>query len=524
MVKILAKRGSKLLQENSPGAHLRKRVEEARRPKADQKVKVKKLAEKPATLAILCAATLAFQIHQWQEIYCNLLERLRTEKGCRFLVTAPPQLGKTIITSQRLPAYLLGWDPEHRVRLACYNETHAADQGAVVRDIMASAEYRAWFPNSAISPKASAHEFSTPPRLALKDAQPSFRAMGLLSGFVGTGADTLIIDDPYASADAARSEAINESVWRWWSQTAKVRIADDCNVVCMFHPYHDDDLMARLAKEGGWEIFRFPAIADEETCEFGTDLTLVQGIRKPGEPLSPLRSVDYFLKLEASDPITFAAQFQGRPKTAGGGTFKISELRTITAYPSGIIGAVRAWDLAATSGAGDYTVGVLVVKLRSGRYAILDAVILQGSPEEVDEAITETAAEDKANLAIKDIVTIRLARDPGSAGKRDAAYLVRMLPGWIVNVVTVTGSKVKRARSFASQMNVGNVDILEAFGRIVKTGPYLGRDAKEALVRMFAAFPWGVAKKDGVDACADAFTELEGLEVTGVDSYSPQVW
>lgn len=462
--------------------------------------------EAPRSLADLCRSTLAFPLHGWQALYCDLLERLVTERGCRFLVAAPPQFGKTVITSQRLPAYLLGVDPIHRVRAACYNETHAARQGAVVRDIMASAEYRAWFPTSGVSKEASAHEFTTPARRGLRDGQSSFRAMGLLSGFTGTGGDTVIIDDPYASGDDARSETINERVWRWWTQTAKVRISDDCNVVVMFHPYHDDDLMSRLKREGGWEIYRFPAIADVAESEHGTDLTLIHGLREPGEPLSPIRTIAYLESLRASDPFTFAAQFQGVPLPDAGGMFRVSALQSYDESAGDFTARVRAWDIASTSGAGDYTAGVLMGKRRDGRYVILDAVLLQGSPDEVDRAILETAATDGKS------VRIRLAEDPGSAGKRDVASLIRLLSGYIVRSVRVSGSKESRARALSSQVNAGNVAMPESFGRRVATGPHRGRDTAEALRRMFQGFPFGAGKKDGVDAAADAFAELSGSD------------
>ena len=87
----------------------------------------------PQSLADFTSATLAFALHGWQRLYCELLERLSTEKGLRLLVHGPPQFGKTVITSQRLPAYLLGQSPSLRIGVACYNETHAIKQTSVVR-------------------------------------------------------------------------------------------------------------------------------------------------------------------------------------------------------------------------------------------------------------------------------------------------------------------------------------------------------------------------------------------------------
>ena len=98
----------------------------------------------------------------------------------------------------------------------------------------------------------------------------------------------LLVDDPYKAAEEAASLTINEKVWRWWSQTASVRIDPDANVIVMFHRYHNDDFAGRLLEERlpngkHWEYLRFPAIADENLD--GSDPTG----RKEGELLSPMR-------------------------------------------------------------------------------------------------------------------------------------------------------------------------------------------------------------------------------------------
>lgn len=457
----------------------------------------------PQSLTEFVQSTVAFPLHDWQRLHlCPILERLRTEKGLRILLHAPPQFGKSVIVSQRLPAYLIGHDPTHRVALACYNETHSANFGAVVRDLMASPEYAEMFPQSVIGKDDAAGEFRTGPRKALRDAQPSFKAMGLLSGFTGKSADTLIIDDPYKSAADAESPAVNGSVWRWWTATARPRMKASANVVVMFHRYHDDDLAAKLLAEGNWEYYRFAAIADG--LNEGIDPTG----RAIGEPLSPMRSLEELEGEKASDPVTFAGQFQGVPSGAVG-TFFTGELASVP-YPAEITRAVRAWDIAATEGGGDYTAGVPMAKLPDGRFVILPSVVLvQEGPDKVDAAILEAANGDGKK------VDIRLAQDPGSAGKRDALAITRKLAGYSVTVERVSGSKESRARAFAAQVNLGNVGIVES-SELVTSGPYRGMTVTNALRRMLKGFPHSTAKKDGVDAASDAFSRLTSSGQWGV--------
>ena len=276
-------------------------------------------SKEPPRFAHFARRTVHFDLHEWQQnVLCPLIERLAFERGVRVVFHAPPQYGKSVLLSQRAPAYLLGVDPLHRVGLACYNETHASNFGAVVRDLMLTPEYLELFPDarSRVREDAAMGNFFTAGRKALNDAQPSFMAMGLQSGFTGKGVDTLIIDDPYKSAEEARSVTINDKVWRFWKDTASVRIGEQANVVVMFHRYHEDDLCARLLNEGGWEHIRLPAIADEN--EDGSDPTG----RQPGELLSPMRSVAWLTSQKLDNPGTFEGQFQGRPRGVQGAFFR----------------------------------------------------------------------------------------------------------------------------------------------------------------------------------------------------------
>lgn len=308
-------------------------------------------ASLPISVAEYTQKTVNFDLHEWQKILCGHLYLWATGKGQRLLIHAPPQFGKSIIVAQRLIAYVLGLDPLAKVGLACYNIEHAEGFGEVVLDLMRQPEYAEVFPNTKLSKNPNRNKFRTVQRAALKDGQYSFMALGLLSGFTGKGVSHLIIDDPYASADDARSEAINERVWRWWSQTAKVRLTDDANVLVMFHRYHEDDFAGRLLAEGDWTYLRFPAIADGEDDD--------PTGRQVGELLSPMRSEAYLAEIQERDPQTYLSQFQGRPRPPEGAFILRQYLKTGHVPP--IDRWVRFWDLATSEKqTGDYTVGALV--------------------------------------------------------------------------------------------------------------------------------------------------------------------
>jgi predicted phage terminase large subunit-like protein len=97
-------------------------------------------------------------------------------------------------------------------------------------------------------------------------------------------------------------------------------------------------------------------------------------------------------------------------------------------------------------------------------------------------------------------VTVRLAQDPGQAGKSQAEQLVRKLAGYPVKVERPTGDKATRAAPLASQAEAGNV-------RILLTGDTSADAWIQPFLDELALFPAG-SHDDQVDAAADAFNEL----------------
>jgi hypothetical protein len=315
------------------------------------------------------------------------------ERGLRILVHGPPQYGKSLPVSKRFPAYALGVKPLLRIVLAGYNVTHAKGFCEVVRDVMNGPEFKEMFSSleSAVPKNASAEMFSTTARAALQDGQESITAVGLLSGFTGRGADLLIIDDPYASPDDARSEAVNERVWRWWSELAKVRISDDTNVLVMFHRYHEDDFAGRLMAEGGWEYYRFPAIADEN--EDKDDPTG----RAVGKLLSPMRSSAFLHAIEDRDPQVWLSQFQGRPRPPEGAFIRREWLKSVPASAVPPLDQwVRFWDLATTAEQkGDCTSGALVGVGPDQTLYVRDVTRFRAEWPDACQIIADTAASDE---------------------------------------------------------------------------------------------------------------------------------
>lgn len=426
------------------------------------------------SLAAYVEATTALHLEPWQRIITSRLEHLREQTGQRILIHGPPQFGKSLIISQRFPAWLLGAAPLRRVRIACYNISHAVRFSGVCLDLLRETGHGDACP----PPLASKEEWSTRARIALCDGNPSMRALGLGTGFTGLGVDDLIIDDPYKNAQEARSAAHTVMLHDWWQQVVLSRLNPTTNVVVMFHRWWEGDFAGWLLEQEAWEVLRFPAIADGGPDD-PTD-------RVPGEPLSPRFDAAWLAEKRSQMGTAFEAMYQGTPYPAEGAMFKVGTARFVDAAPVNAR-RIRRWDIGATAGAGDYTTGVKMY-MDGRRYGVEDVVRGQWATDERDSIIRQTAELDGPG------VLQVLPQDPGAAGKSQAAHFVRMLAGFSVTTEVESGDKTTRADPLSSQWNAGNVDLVRGTWN-------------RAFLDEVLAFPRG-RNDDQVDGASGAFNRL----------------
>lgn len=149
-------------------------------------------------------------------------------------------------------------------------------------------------------------------------------------------------------------------------------------------------------------------------------------------------------------------------RSKAGDYFKRSMFPMVDASTMGGL-AVRGWDRAATEPSSankdpDWTCGVLLRQHPiNGRYCIADVQKCRKGPGEVEQFIRNVAMQDGPEVI--QVIPV----DPGQAGKIEAAYLVRVLSGLIVEtVIEERINKLARARPVASQAKAGNVDVVRA--------------------------------------------------------------
>ncbi len=382
-------------------------------------------------------------IDDWQRILCNELEQCVHGKGIRLLVHAGPQVGKSAVASERFTPYALGVNPNLRIRLATFNVTHSERFSATIIDTMKKENYKALFPNvdCHLPDRLRVSEWSTNLREKAATSQPSFIALGLNSGFAGTGVDILIIDDPYGTADDAFSENYNEKLYRWWNELAKARFNPSTNVIVFFHRWHEDDLAGKLIAEGGFKLIRFASLCDDpESDPLG---------RKDGESITKRIPEEFFEQLRDGKPnpetgeleggmgeVAFESLHQGNPKPRGGILFHKEDFKTAYEYERNSDDIfVRYWDLGTDKQPkSDRTAGVLVSKTRINKIRVHDCDAFRESRHERDKRILQVAEDDVRNYCGGDKSRYFIGvEEAPSLGAEPTDSIVQMLVGWQVS-------------------------------------------------------------------------------------------
>ena len=405
------------------------------------------------------------------------LEKISSGENDRLMVFMPPGSAKSTYASVLFPPWWFARHPRSNVVGASYGADLAQSFSRrvqnTIREHSATLGYGLATENVERWATTSGGEY---------------KAVGSGASVTGFRADLIIMDDPIRGRADADSAVIRDRIWAWYWADLVTRLKPGGRIVLIQTRWHEDDIAGRLQQIEGdrWRVIKLPALASANDDPLGRSL---------GEPLWADDGYGYggeLLKLRKDYEISggmrdWASLYQQEPRPAEGALFKVAMMPHVGALPSGSQ-AVRAWDLAATAQTGtrdpDWTVGVKLARV-GDQFFVLDVVRLRGGPDEVEQAIVNTAAADGRS------VKIGLPQDPGQAGKLQVLYLTRKLAGYTVESSPETGDKATRAAPVASQANVGNLSLVE--------GPWV-----RPFLAELAGFPSG-AKDDQVDALSRAY-------------------
>lgn len=251
------------------------------------------------------------------------------------MIFLPPRAGKSVIVSKNFPAFSLGKHPEWDVVCTTYGQELADDFGRSVRAALNDPLYAQIFPGTQVAGGSNAADRMD------TTARGSYRAVGRGGSLTGRGAHILIVDDPLKDRQEADSETTRESLWKWYSSTARTRLAPGGGIIICQTRWHEDDLSGRLeiqakldSNADQWCIYKYPAIAIETEFDKAGHVR-----RKPGDALHPARFDEKELnRIRASlttgtDAREWNALYQQNPTPADGNFFKRNNLQTYQGDP-----------------------------------------------------------------------------------------------------------------------------------------------------------------------------------------------
>lgn len=252
------------------------------------------------------------------EALAEKLQAFADGKIKKLMVFMPPQHGKSELVSRRLPAYLLGINPNLKIIGCSYSADLSSSFNRDVQRIIDDELYKNVFPstllnNSNVKSSAKGAYLRNSDIFEVVGHKGFYKSVGLGGSLTGTPADIGIIDDPVKDAIEADSPTYRARAWDWFTNVFLTRMHNDSQVLVTQTRWHEDDLSGRiLAKMKGWEVLSLPAICTGSHNEIDP--------RQEGEALwKEKHSLERLLEIKESNPRAFHALYQQDPKPFSGG-------------------------------------------------------------------------------------------------------------------------------------------------------------------------------------------------------------
>lgn len=394
-----------------------------------------------------------YQVNWHHEMLLSKLNDFAWGRIKRLILTMPPRHGKSELSSRRLPAYLLGINPDMQIIAAAYSDTLAKRFNRDVQRIMSEPIYRLVFPNTRLNIKnistfSKGIALRNSEMFEIVDRKGVYRAAGRGAGITGQGAHVLIVDDILKNIKEARSKTIRDACWEWYGNDAYSRLEENGQILILQTRWHEDDLIGRLREQmdsdpqaDQFEIVDFPAIKEDEDNP--------DDPRRIGEALWPskkdLESLEKIKKTLGS--MMFSALYQQRPQALEGNIVRREWIRQYMVLPSKFDEVIQSWDLTFDEGKdSDYVVGSVYGRLGANIY-LIDQVRRQMNV--IDQLKEITRMSERYPDALRKLVE----------KKANGAAVLTLLENKIMGLVPVvpSRSKLDRVDAVTPLYEAGNV-------------------------------------------------------------------
>lgn len=293
----------------------------------------------------------------------DALEWVERTEDARLLVILPPRHSKSVNVSEIFPAWFLGRDKRRTVIGASHTARLARRFSRRVRARVRSALSPFDMRVSAVNAGVDLWE--------IEGTEGGYAAVGVGGSPAGLGADLLTIDDPIGNQEQASSANFRDSLWEWYRDTMRDRLAPGGRIIITATRWHADDLTGRLLRDMAsgagevWRIVHMPAIAEEGIEDYLH--------REPGTPLWPERwNLDRLRALRlAVGERGWNARYQGRPTSAQGNLIRGGWFPRYERIPANATEVLQSWDTSyKTAARHDYTVCITAAVSPTDAYIV----------------------------------------------------------------------------------------------------------------------------------------------------------
>jgi predicted phage terminase large subunit-like protein len=401
-----------------------------------------------------------YQTGWHHRVLCDYLDRFIAGELPRLMVFMPPRHGKSELVSRRLPAYILGHDPNATIISASYSADLSSRMNRDVQRIIDSPLYASIFPETQLFGKnvratARGSYLRNSDIFEVVGYSGVYRSSGVGGGITGMGGKYLIIDDPIKNREEADSATQRETLWEWYTSTFYTRLEKQGAILITLTRWHEDDLAGRLLtmaendpRADQWTVLRLPAVFDPADRD-------PEDIRADDEPLWPEKyGVEQLATIRATvGSRQWDALYQQRPRPAEGALFKRQWFPVVDAAPKGLKW-FRYWDLAATTHTtSDYTASGAVGMASDGSVFIRDMVHGRWEWPDARSIIIQTMQSEPGVIHGVEDALHGLAAVQELRRERQVSHIP-------FKAVHVDRDKVSRANAWAPRAEEGKVKLV----------------------------------------------------------------
>ena len=240
-------------------------------------------------------------------------------------------------SSRKLPAFMLGLNPDKKICIGSYAATIARDFNRDVQRIIDTPSCRELFPETFLNGSNVVTMANTYLRnsdvIEMVGHKGSLRVVGRGGSLTSKTVDASILDDVYKDYAEGNSPIVRNAAWKWYTTVVRTRLHNDSQELIVFTRWHDDDLIGRIEKSGetvidikswddvkdipagAWVRINFEGLKTGEPTEIDP--------REPGAALWDRRHSRAKLEGQrALDPVQFQCLYQGNPGNAEGKLYR----------------------------------------------------------------------------------------------------------------------------------------------------------------------------------------------------------